>query len=216
MKVILNKFCCVLTRSKMLVTSAGSTVEWMRIILLHKWSEVIGIQHHRQHSRQKPAWWVSVSCCSWCFRQADKSRQLLKASLKGWKAHTQVALTYTHQQRLVPQHIQGWVDGSSALTNASQREASVGQCWPVSVCVSLWALSRAQWELCTAHITLYMQSVWVLLSRERYIAMNWVFTPWPLQKVTNDNTNEKTTAQRQHTYWPMHIAQNRKISTYPL
>lgn len=198
----------------MLVTSSGSTVGWMRIILLHKWSEVIGTQHHRQHSRQKPVWWVSVSCCSWCFRQADESRQLLKASLKGWKAHTQVALTYTSAKASPTAH-SGWVDGSSALTNASQREATVGQCWPVSVCVSLWALSRAQWELCTAHITLYMQSVWVLLSRERYIAMNWVFTPWPLHKVTNDNTNEKTTAQRQHTYWP-NAYRPKPVSTYPL
>lgn len=158
--------------------SSRGTVEWIRIILLHKWSGVIGTQHHRQHSRQKPVWWVSVSRCSWCFRQTDERRQLLKASLKRRKIHRQVSGAHVHTSgEASPTARAEMCDDGSALTRASLLEASVGLFPPVSACVSLWALSWAQWELCTGHITLYMQSVWVLLSRECYIAMNSVFTP---------------------------------------
>lgn len=178
---------------KLLIMSFGGTIEWMRTILLHKWRGVMA----RSITCRTADKSLREECqCPAVLDVSDRQMRADNCWMPLWKRGMHMgrclALMCTHQKSQVPQPVHWSVMGA--------------QFWPMSLSwspvlvsarVNLWAFSWAQWELCTAHITLYMQSLWVHLSRERYIAMNCVFTPVTFTPGNQRQQKRKTTAQRQ-------------------
>lgn len=167
--------------------SFGGTVVWMRIILFHSGEE----------------WWHTASATAPQTKACDECQcpAALDASDRRWGQTTAETSLYKKAHRQVPgtrAHTSGEAGPTARVMGASPLS------WrPVWACFSLWALSWAQWGLCTAHIALYMQT------RECYITISLYPCELHLSQVTNDKTNKKQQPKDDNTYTDlMYIVQN--------